>query len=94
MALIILQLRLIHLRTHQITQNAYVLVNRFDNPYTAPMETCVFVVEFGALGYNIRCANSRMRAVHDRIGYYPLPDGFDTLLSDHIILPNDLAVRG
>ena len=58
------------------------------------MEPCVYVVEFGEPGYPIPCANSRMRAVHDRIGYYPLPCESDTLVEDHIIFPeHNLAHR-
>ena len=61
--------------------------NRFDNPYAAPIEPCLYVVELGEQGFQIPNANSRMRAVHDRIGYYPLPLETETLLPNYIIFP-------
>ena len=68
--------------------------SRFGNSHIAPMETRVYIVEFGEPGYPMACANSRMRAVHDRIGYYPLPCESDTLVQDHIIFPDqNLAYR-
>ena len=58
--------------------------------YAQPMEPCLYVVLFGEQGYLNRCATSRMPAIHEKIGYQPLPDKATSILNDYIIFPDDV----